>query len=162
MIDKQGRGLTGEDGSYVLRVVEANDPGCAPFYETVERLNMKTPYLQEDRCIAIEPLDSSVGVLKVEAKSGESKILHEWGSLQIRESRTLLQNADSKDVYAEYVSVSYRYPNFTDNFFATFSMSPSCKKLDALEKNNMHAQPFNFAFSARFRAEIENLNSELQ
>jgi hypothetical protein len=158
--DKQGRGLTGEDGSFVLRVAEANDPGCAPFYETVDRLNMKTPYLQ-GRCIAIEPLGSSAEVLKLEAKSGESKILHKSGSLVVREQRTLLQNADSKVVYAEYVSVSYRHPNVADNLFVMFSSIPRCEKLDVLENNNMHAQVFNFAFSAHFRAELEDMNSGL-
>ncbi len=113
------------------------------------------------RCIAIEPLDSNAKVLKLETKSGELKILHKSGSLLVRESRTLLQNADSKEVYAEYVSVSYRYPSVADNFFVMFARIPSCEKLEILENNNLQAQVFNFAFSAHFRTEIEDLNSGL-
>ena len=158
--DKRGRGLTGEDGSFVLRQADANDPGCAPFYAHVAKKKWKKRYLG-DRCITIEPLNSTVEVLKLEVNSGESNILHKWGSLVISESRSLLQNADSKEVYAEYVHVNYRYPNVTEHFFSLFASRPSCEKLDALEKNNLHDQLFKFALSARFRAKIENLNNKL-
>ncbi len=161
--DKQGLGLTGEAGSFVLRLAEANDPKCALFYENVARLKRKTPYLR-GRCIAVEPLDSTAEVLKLEAKLGDVYILREWGPFKIRESRRLLQNSDSKEVYAEYVHVSYHHPKFPPNFFAIFSFKPSCKKLDALKKHNMGAgaRLFDFAFSARLRAEIEDLSSAMQ
>jgi hypothetical protein len=159
--DKWGRGLTGEDGSFVLRLAEANDPGCESFYAYVARKKSKTPYLG-DRCITIEPLDSAVEVFR-QSQQGDYHVLRKWGPLEVRETRTLLQEVGRKKVYAEYVQVYFSHPKPPYNWFAAFAIKPSCKKSDALKIShwNDSSKLFEFAFSARGRAEIENIFSRL-
>ena len=155
--DRPNMGLLRQQGTYVLDLAEPGDPDCRAFDEYMSaRPNWNLDFLQ-GQCVRIKPADPNHPITKVSRVPGSQEVLRENGDLAIIRHQYLLQNEDTKEVYAEFVEAYFKRPNVTQNLFVLFGFSPSCKKLELLKANNLYTDPFRYAYSREFRARVAQL-----